>query len=315
MVNIGIIGVGGVGGYLGSHLTSYYEGSSDVRISLFARGTTARVLNRDGLTLKTNTKTTISRPFAIYQPEDEPQDKMDYVFVCVKSYSIVSVIELIRKIANSNATIIPFQNGVDGHAMLKELLPELNVINGCVYVMSRIESPAVIVESGIPKKTRFYYGSDSGEMDNLRHLESILKPSFDHIHLVDDIAIKVWTKFSRISTLSTIQTYYGITCGEIVANQTIMNQYIDLLKEFIAVALSEGYKLADDLLQESLDYVKITPFGMTTSMQRDFSEGKKSELEGQTGYIVRIAEKNGIAAPLYSMMYMELLKISQNSEI
>ena len=50
------------------------------------------------------------------------------------------------------------------------------------------------------------------------------------------------------------------------------------------------------------------PADTTTSMQRDFRAGKRTELEALTGYIVREGERLGVPTPVYDLMYAALLK-------
>lgn len=313
MINIGIIGIGGVGGYLGAHLSSYYGSNDSVRISLFARGESALAIKKNGLSLKSIglNNNIIARPYAVYEPH-EKAPKMDYLFVCVKSYSVESIIERIKDVSDNHTVIIPFQNGVDGRLKIIEALPDRNVIDGCVYVISYIESPGVIVENGIPDKIRYFYGNTKADNKKLKELDTLLTAVSNQIILVDDISDIVWAKFSRISTLSTIQTYHNITSGQITENPIYKEEYSGLINEFAAVAKHLGYRLDDDILNINLAYVDVVPYGMTTSMQRDFTEGKLSELEGQTGYIVAEAKKAEISVPLYKMMYNSLKsKITQ----
>ena len=314
MTNIGIIGIGGVGGYLSAHLSSYYESSDSVRISLFARGENALSIKKNGLKLKSvKLDNEIStRPYAVYEPH-EKAPKMDYLFVCVKSYSVESIIERIKDVTDSNTIIIPFQNGVDGRSKITDGLPSYcNVIDGCVYIISYIESPGVVIENGAPEKIRFFYGDTKADNDKLKELETLLTPVSDKIRLVDNISEIVWAKFSRISTLSTIQTYHNITSGQIIDNPIYKEEYIGLIKEFSAVTKSLEHKLDDDIVNININYIDAVPYTMTTSLQRDFSEGKTSELEGQTGYIVAKAKEAGIDVPLYEMMYNSLKTNSKN---
>jgi len=61
-------------------------------------------------------------------------------------------------------------------------------------------------------------------------------------------------------------------------------------------------------VQNSLLTAGKVPYDATTSMQLDFKNHKKDELETLSGYIVKEAQKNGIKAPLMTTMYEELLK-------
>ena len=51
---------------------------------------------------------------------------------------------------------------------------------------------------------------------------------------------------------------------------------------------------------------KLAP-DATASMQRDLLDGKPSELEAQTGAIVRLAAKAGVPVPANAFLYAALL--------
>ncbi len=310
MINIGIIGVGGVGGYLAARLASYYEGSSEVAIHLFARGETAEVLKRDGITLTTETKSRADvKGKAYVYSSGEKSPIMDYLFVCVKSYSIGSIISEIERCTDTNSVIVPFMNGVDGREELINKLPHTTVIDGCVYIISKIISPAVIEVADYSNKTLYYFGGYN-DKDNARakELESLAKPACECVMAVDNISERVWSKFLRISTASTLHSYHRVTNGEIAASSELRGELETLICEFLAVAERVGHRLPGNILSKNLEFLEIVPANMTTSMQRDFEEGRATELETITGYIVKKGLEYGVPTPLFSMMYNSLLE-------
>ncbi len=308
MKNIGIIGIGGVGGYLATKLSSYYELNENVRVHLYARGETAKALKTNGLILKSTLSEDIcTKPYAVYEPTEE-SPIMDYLFVCVKSYSNDSIVELISRISNEKTIIVPFQNGVDGREKLVKAFPKHNIMDGCVYILSKIESPGVIINTSPAGVIKYFYGGyTSAENEQLKELNSILTSAFDEIFLVDNILEIVWSKFLRISTSASLQTYHNAFSGELLANAEFKEEFITLINEFTSVAQAMGHKFPSDIIEINLAYAEKIPYNATASMQRDFYEGKVAEIDGITGYIVYKANELGIDVPLYSKIYSTLL--------
>mgnify|MGYP001484371102 FL=1 len=80
-----------------------------------------------------------------------------------------------------------------------------------------------------------------------------------------------------------------------------------MLEEIADVASAKGVNIQDEV-QKSLYTASKVPYDSTTSMQLDFKNLKKSELEILCGYIVKEALKKGINTPIMHKMYEELSK-------
>ena len=96
--------------------------------------------------------------------------------------------------------------------------------------------------------------------------------------------------------------------GVVLNTPSYRKQFESLLEEFQAVARKKGITLSEGIAQKVIDQMERIPADTTTSMQRDFRAGKRTELESLTGYIVREGERLGVPTPVYDLMYAALLK-------
>ena len=81
----------------------------------------------------------------------------------------------------------------------------------------------------------------------------------------------------------------------------------DALKEVMQVANAQGFKLDRISLKKTWDFFDNLPPQGTASMQRDIMDGKPSELESQTGTIVRYGIKSNVTTPINTFIYNSLL--------
>ena len=79
------------------------------------------------------------------------------------------------------------------------------------------------------------------------------------------------------------------------------------MSEILAVARARGVALTEEAVRGAMAYVDGLPDSGTTSMQRDIMEGKPSELESQTGAIVRLGREAGVGTPVNTFIYHALL--------
>src|SRR5262249_59209967 len=82
---------------------------------------------------------------------------------------------------------------------------------------------------------------------------------------------------------------------------------VEAMEEVSRVAAALGIPLRADAVERSMKRVDSLPAGSIASMHRDFAEGRPSELEQQTGAIVRFAAKTRTSAPLHSWLRSALL--------
>jgi 2-dehydropantoate 2-reductase len=81
---------------------------------------------------------------------------------------------------------------------------------------------------------------------------------------------------------------------------------IKAMEEIYALAHARGIKLPQDSVDTVMAAVDALPDDATSSMQRDVAAGKPSELESQTGAVVRFAHETGVAAPTHEFIYATL---------
>jgi 2-dehydropantoate 2-reductase len=107
-----------------------------------------------------------------------------------------------------------------------------------------------------------------------------------------------------ISTAATITSYYDQPIDEVLKEKQDVFQ--SLCSELEKVAIAKGIFLGENIIKSTLETQKMMPPGSITSMHHDFKQGKQTELENLTGYVVREARRLKIAVPLYETMYQKL---------
>lgn len=132
---IGILGLGGVGGYFGGLLAKEYAQSKTIEIIFIARGETQRNIAKSGLKISTDEGETIVFPDVV---SDNPEEigKLDYLICATKTYDIESSFESYRKCITPNTVILPLYNGVDATERIQKLFPDNSVFMG-VFILSR----------------------------------------------------------------------------------------------------------------------------------------------------------------------------------
>lgn len=291
-MRIAIVGLGGVGGYLAASLS---KGSHE--IVGFARGEHLQNIRQNGIRIieddrEWNVKITANTLENI-------DGYFDIVLFCVKSYDLEESYKALSLHVDKDSVLLSFSNGVSNADILRDI-SDSKILDGCIYILSHIQESGVI-----RKKGDVFAAVFGGDEEAAKKAASIFEEVSLRYKIPSDIKTAVWKKYIFIGAFATLTSYYDESIG------FVYEKYYDeakkLLEEIAATAFAKGIDIQDEV-QRSLDTASKVPYDSTTSMQLDFKNRKKDELESLSGYIVKEAQRAGIEVPVMQSMCEELLK-------
>ena len=298
-MKIAIFGTGGVGGYFGGRLAQAGED-----VTFVARGEHLRAIRESGLRVESRTGDFTIFPAKATDNVSEVGD-VDLVIVGVKAWQVPEAAREMKPLVGPGTTVVPMQNGVDAADQLVSELGYENVIGGLCRIVSFVVGPGHIRHAGF--KPSIIIGElDNRRSDRVEAIEQIFKRAGVEITIAADIQVALWTKFLFIASFSGIGAIANAPAGETRSDPKWRSQMITAMEEIYALAHARGIKLPPDAIETVMAGVDGLPDDATSSMQRDIAAGKPSELESQTGAVVRLAHETGVAAQTHEMIYQTL---------
>ncbi len=303
---IAIAGIGGVGGYYGGRLAAFYNNNNDVQINFVARGRHLDKIKKKGLQLITDTKTIVSHPYSI---TDDPEDlgELDLIIFCCKAYDLEELASRFSKNISGKTFLLPLLNGVDNTEKIQKLFPHAKTMYGCVYIISNMVSDGVIKVNG--SFNNLLFGNPQLSYAELEKLEKIFIGAGIKCSLHQDVKTKIWEKFTFISPLASITSAYNLSIWQILNNENHTCLLLALMNEVIEVAKCDHINLPPNIIESNFEKLKKLPPKRTSSMQVDYANNKRTEVETLTGYVVNKASKANIHIPAYKKIYQILKKI------
>ena len=300
-----IVGIGGIGGYYGGLLARHYADDKNVEIVFIARGNHLVQIKKSGLKLITAKETLTVRPDLA---TDNPSGCgiFDCVIFCVKAYDLEESAELFSPAIGENTLVISLLNGVDNADRLRVILNKGKILNGCVYISAHIVRPGVVQQEGV--LTKLFFGNESDETLDGKKLEAFFGKANIDAQYRTDINNIVWEKYVLISAFASATAYLKKTMRGILESENGKKLLEQLLAEVLYIAKAKQIVLPEGIREQIIAKVSTFPLTTKTSMQMDFENGGKAELETFTGFIVREAEKYGISVPTYEKVYIALKK-------
>lgn len=285
-----VVGLGGVGGYIAANFAK-----NGIDVTGVARGAHLEAIKELGIEIIEDEKRWSVELNACSL--NELEGAFDIVLFCTKSYDLSGSAEAMRRHITNESVVVSFANGVNNGDILREHL-NAQVLDGCIYILSHIESPGVIRKKG--KVFAAVFGgegseklAESFEKSNLRY-----KNSFD-------IQKDLWKKYIFIAAFANLTSYYNQSIYDVATQHE--RETKEVLEEIAVLAKAKGIDI-DKEVEKSLETALSLPHDASTSMHLDFQNKKQTELEALSGYLVKEARKYGVELPHLTKMYEELAK-------
>jgi 2-dehydropantoate 2-reductase len=301
-----IAGIGGVGGYFGGLLAKHFYENNEIEIIFYARGKHLLEIQKNGLKVTKGDNDFFAIPKLA---TDNPKEIgiVDFIIICTKSYDIETTIEQLKVCLNKDTIILPLQNGVDSKERIRNILPNNIILDGCVYIVSRLTDFGKIEIFG--NIETLYFGMENLENEKLNFLETIFKQADINATLSKNISSIIWEKFIFISPTATATTYYDSTIGELLTDSNKLEIIVQLIEEVKQIAKVKNIIVSDDITNLTLKKLKNLPFETTSSMHTDFKNNKtNTELKSLTEYIVTEGKKHKIKTLTFEKLLTELKK-------
>ena len=304
---IAVAGIGGVGGYLAGML-----GRVCPHLTMAVRGDRRESILKNGLVLHSEYKGEINVRPEYTAPVSE-MGEQDYIFVCVKNYSLEDVCREMEHAVTENTVIIPVMNGVDPGERIRKALGKGTVVDSLIYIVAFANKDYSVTQQGDFANLRIgIRNADETQQQKVQEVSDILTGAdIDHM-IAEDIEVEIWRKYILNCAYNTESAYYDNAIGQLRSDPKKAEEYEALVREAYQVAQAKGVGVRQEHVDAILHrfYHELAE-NATSSLQRDIRAGKKAEVETFSGYIVREGQRLGIRMPVTEKMY-EGLKALQH---
>ena len=305
-MRIAIFGAGGIGGYLGGRLSQAGE-----EVVLIARGEHLQAIKEHGLKVDSIKGGFVATP-ALATDNPTEAGPVDAVILGVKAWQVLDAAKAMRPMIGPETFVVPMQNGVEATAQLASVLGEKSVVVGLGGLVSYIVGPGHILHAGGEPYVSFGE-SDNSTSERTQNLLEAFKNAGVTANIPANIQAALWAKLALMAVNSGIGAITRVPTGQwrSVAGSWKMAQQV--AQEVLAVAASKGIVMPSDSLASTVARLEASAPNSTSSMQRDLMEGRFSELEVQTGAVVRLGLEAGVPTPVNTFIYNSLLPQEMNA--
>ena len=311
-MRIVIIGAGGIGGWLGAHLSA-----SGQQVGFLVHGRTLAALRSGGLMLRDcsggepgTVTASIEAPLASDDPEaltgtlgGDP----DLVFVTTKVDALPQLAPTLRRLTGPTTGVVSTQNGISAPELLADAVGKEHVLPGVARVYSAIISPGTVGTVG--NTGSLALGEwDGGATARSSAAVEALQAAGIRAWVPDSIWAELWRKVSFVVVQGALGAATNAPIS--VLRSDLRDTFTQAVHEVVAVAVALGHDLATDDAPDpvaaALRMADAQPAGATTSMQRDIASGLPSEFDAQLGAVCRAGDEAGVPTPVLDLAHCVL---------
>jgi 2-dehydropantoate 2-reductase len=298
-----IVGAGGVGGLLAGLLARAGE-----EVAVVARGAQLEAIRRDGIRIDSPLGRFTQRLAAVEQ-DPASLGRADAVLVAVKAWQVPEVAPSLAPLLAGGGVAVPFQNGVEAADQLEAALGADQVAGGVANMIAWIDGPGAVKHVGGPPRVALGERGARAQRPSprLEALAAALGRARVEARVVEDIERESWEKLLLVEPWGVIGAATRAPVGVLRAVGETRALHLAAMEEVAALARARGVALPADAVARTLALLDGVAAEATVSMQRDIGAGRSSELEDQTGAVLRLARAAGVAVPVHGALNAVLL--------
>jgi 2-dehydropantoate 2-reductase len=291
-MRVAIVGAGAVGSYFGGRLAQ-----AGNEVSFLARGNNlAALLERPmrGESIKGHFEIKVR-----VAASAEEIGAVDLVLVAVKAWQVPEVAAAISSLIGPSTVVVPLENGVEAPAQLASGLGADRVVGGLCKIIAFMAGPGHVRHIGAEPYVAFGELDPESESQRLIGLRDVFLQAGITCEIPPDIMVAMWEKFIFIAPLGGMGAMTGLPFGAFKTSGPLRTQLEAAMREMAEVARALRVNLSEDTVAKTMGFIDtLQPDGIT-SMQRDISAGRPSELDAQNGAVVRLGRVAGVRTPTH----------------
>ncbi|MCR8964302.1 ketopantoate reductase family protein [Brevibacillus halotolerans] len=290
-----MVGAGAIGGYFGCRLV---ESGRDV--TFLVRQKRKEQLEERGLVIQSVNGDSTVQPALLVAGEEAPP--FDVIMLSPKAYHLEDVINDITPYVGEDTMIIPLLNGIAHMQPLQEHFGAEKVLGGLCFIETTLSADGDIVQTS--KAHRLVFGEwNGGTSERVERLYEYVKGANASFELSHNIQREAWQKYLFITMLSGITTLMNSAVGPIRDSPFGIELTKQVTEECVRIMMAIGAPISADMVDRVMETFKQQGYKMKSSMLRDMEKRLPIEGEHLQGYLLRLAEQQGIETPMLRIVY------------
>jgi 2-dehydropantoate 2-reductase len=226
----------------------------------------------------------------------------DAVFILVKSFATEAAAHSLAGTLDPDAIVVTLQNGIGNDRLLAGILGGDRVVQGSTTVGAQVLGPGhiAIVPGTLQGSSLTSLGCppSPAAAAATRSLAGALEAAGLPAEVLDDVRAVVWRKLAMAAVIGPLCATLGWDVSRVIADPDATALLHRGFGEVLAVARHGGVEIDPAELWEHAiaTYTSIGPH--PPSLAVDVARGRRTEIDGQLGEVLRRATEAGLDTPV-----------------
>ncbi len=290
-MKVAVVGAGAMGSLFGALLA---EAGNEVWLYDIWQEH-VQTINQAGLQIEHDGNTRAIEIKATNDPEQI--GPADLIIIFVKSSRTQSAAETARFIAGSDGLVMTLQNGMGNADEIAEFIAPERILAGTTSHGATLLGPGNIRHAGSGPTTIGPWAATKDGLDRAEQFADFFNRAGIRTEAVADVRSVVWNKLLINIGINAITALTNIKNGQILDLEITQELSRVAVREAVDVARKLNVKVYDDAMDIVFKVAEATALNRS-SMGQDVDNLRPTEIAAINGFIVREAERLGLAAPV-----------------
>jgi len=233
---------------------------------------------------------------------------LHYVFIPVKAYDTVAVIQQLLPLLSDDAQVVLSHNGM---GTIEQILPLLHAEQGLWFLSTSHGAfkpdATTVLHTGIGQSV--LGALNQAALLKQSEVEQAMQAALGPVTLLDDIRPALWQKLAVNAVINPLTALHQCKNGALRQPKYAAAIHV-MIEEFVLIAKASGQEFSPADIGHRVALVIEQTAENYSSMQQDFAKGRRSELEYITGFLLKQAKLFQLDLPAHQAMYQLLLQKS-----
>lgn len=252
-----------------------------------------KAIKENGLKIKGD-KEDVSK-MEIMKPT-EAKKEADLIILFTKAMQLKDMLNDIKPIIGQNTKVLCLLNGLGHEDVIKEYIPEKDILMGVTVWTAGLDGPGVAVLQGTGAVE--LQSIDPAGVEEAKEIVDIMNEAQLNVTYDEDVVPSIWRKACVNGSMNSTCALLDCNIKEFFKSESGKTIVKEIIHEFVTVGKASGVKLNEE---EIVDYVFETSIKAGhhyPSMHQDLIQNKRlTEIDYLNGAVARKGKELGIDTP------------------
>ncbi len=325
-MKIAVLGAGALGCVIGGFIAA---AGYDV-ILIGRRKSHIDAINQKGLVITGFCGRRVVKVPAVSNPLEVKDAEL--LILTTKTMDTNDALDSVKHLYRSVKCVLSLQNGMEKDAQLGQRFGLNKVIGGLTMVGGALLGDGLVeyAHEGVT----FLGELDGRKTERIERIARVFNDAGLKTEIVEDIRAAEWTKLTLAVAFMAISSLTRVENQKVMRSPSLARLFVQLVKECASVAAKESVKLkryagmevikrvvdadfgsaVDLVVKAGVELEKVGKTGFKSSMLQTILSGRKAEVEGTIGYVVKRARDFNVDVPGVAFCYTAINGINDYLE-